>query len=293
MSSGHIPDEVPEGTSAVSSGGEPDMNGLARDWALCGERERADQLFEILVRAVEAELLSSARAMASKLLGANDVEDAISTVWTKLLAKRNNAIGSGRAGHDVGSGKAGSKDGPGALPVGFDPGRGTFRTFFLTVLNSTCRDILRHRHAIQLSSVGATAGEELSQSRIFPHVVGHEDEILQRIEGIQDRITAAVEVLDLSEKHRGMLLLMLDTEEDTPLADPKAVATARQQKKRLRDKVAKLADLTPDELKAASLVRTHHTVAAAAAAAPGLDVPRLFASAKRKVFALFDIETED
>jgi predicted component of type VI protein secretion system len=90
-----------------------------------------------------------------------------------------------------------------------------------------------------------------------------------------------------------MLRLMLETEEDAPPADAKAVVTARQQKKRLRDKVAKLAGLTPDELKAASLVRTHHTVATAAAAAPGLDVPRLFASAKRKVFALFDIETED
>jgi DNA-directed RNA polymerase specialized sigma24 family protein len=293
MASGNIPDDVPDGTSAVSSGSQPSMNGLARDWALCGERERADQLFEALVRAVEAELLSSARALASKLLGANDVEDAISTVWMKLLAKRNGAIGPGQARHDVSSEQAGNKDSPGAQHVGFDPGRGTFRTFFLTVLNNTCHDILRHRNATQLPSADATTGEALPQSGLFPIVTGHEDEIVQRIESIQDRITAVIEVLDLSERHREMLRLMLETEEDAPPADAKAVVTARQQKKRLRDKVAKLAGLTPDELKAASLVRTHHTVATAAAAAPGLDVPRLFASAKRKVFALFDIETED
>jgi len=44
---------------------------------------------------------------------------------------------------------------------------------------------------------------------------------------------------------------------------------------------------------ATSLLRRHHTIAAAAtAAAPGLDVPGSLASAKQKVLALFGIETE-
>lgn len=296
---GDPPDDLPDRAPAVSSGSQRSTNGLAREWALCEERERADQLFEALIRAVEAELLTSARAMAYKLVGAHDGEDAISTVWAKLLAKRKRTIGSGQAERDAGmeqagnAEQAGNKDSPGGQPGGFDPGRGTFTAYFLTAVHNTCVDILRRRNTAPQPSADATTRGESEQCGLFPDVAGPEDKILRRLEGIQDRITAAIEVLDLSDKHRDMLRLMIGTGEAAPPADPKAAAAARQQKKRLRDKVAKLAGLTPDELEAASLVRTHHTVAAAADAAPGIDVPGLFASAKRKVFALFDIETED
>src|ERR1035438_9062938 len=96
-SRGNPPDDVPDRAPAVSSGSHQSTNRLARDWALCYERERADQLFEALIQAVEAELLTSARAMAYQLVGAHDGQDAISIVWAKLWAKRRDTIGSGHA----------------------------------------------------------------------------------------------------------------------------------------------------------------------------------------------------
>jgi hypothetical protein len=123
------------------------------------------------------------------------------------------------------------------------------------------------------------------------------DEVIDKMDDTNDRIIAAIAVLDLTEKQRGMLRRLLDDEASVP-DDPPGVytapnaATVRQQTKRLRDAIDGQLGLTADELRAASLLRRHHTVAAAAAAAPDLDVPGLLASAKRKVRAMFNIVTE-
>jgi hypothetical protein len=124
------------------------------------------------------------------------------------------------------------------------------------------------------------------------------DEVIDEMDDTNDRIIAAIEVLDLTEKQRGMLRRLLDDEASAP-DDPAAAQAAlkaaaiRQQVRRLRGEVDGRVGLTPGEIRAASLLRIHHTVAAAAAAAPDLDVPGLLVSAKRKVRAMFSIVTED
>jgi DNA-directed RNA polymerase specialized sigma24 family protein len=258
-SPGDPPDDLPDGVPALSSGGQQGVDGTARTWALGDERGRVDQQFEDIVRATEAELLGSARAYARRLLGANDVDDALNIVWEKIWAS-------------------------------FDPARGAFKPFFFNVLHNTCLDILRHRRTTPQPSSDAPIRWEPGHGRHSPDPA---DEIIAQIDDLQDRIAAAIEVMDLAEKHRDMLHMMLDSKDADPPADRKAAAAARQQKKRLRRVLDDLAGLTPDELEAASLVRRHHTVADAAAAAPGIDVQGLFASAKRKVLAVFAIETED
>ncbi len=265
---GSPPDETPDGTAAISSGapsGVHDVSAGTRAWALGDEQARAYPPFESIVRAANDELLRPARAYALRRVGPDDVEDAINTVWEKVLTR-------------------------------FDKNLGTFEAFFFTVLRTTCYDILRNRGRMSLLSGDAASTGEPEHGDPFPDLA---DEVIDRIDDLQDRIIAAIEVLDLTEKERGMLRMMLGSEEagvpDDPAdgpADPKAAAAARQQKKRLRAAVDRVAGLTPDELTAASLLRRHHTVAAATAAAPHLDVRGLRASAKRKVFALFDIETE-
>jgi DNA-directed RNA polymerase specialized sigma24 family protein len=265
---GSPPDEPPEGAAAVSSGapsGMSNVNAGAREWALHDEYSRTDPRFEAMVRAADDALLGYARAYAWTLVGANDVEDAISTAWEKVL-------------------------------ISADMDRGTFKPFFRTVLRNTCFDILRNRKGMSQHSSDAMPLWEPEYGGLSPDPA---DEIMDRIKDLQGRIIAAIAVLDLTEKQRDMLSKLLDDEESdvlddraAALADPKAAAAARQQRKRLRDVVDGLAGLTPDELKAASLIRRHHTVAAAAAAAPDLDVSGLYASARRKVLALFDIETQ-
>jgi DNA-directed RNA polymerase specialized sigma24 family protein len=234
------------------------VGGTAEALALGDELGRTDQSFEDIVRMAGAELLDSARSYARRLVGANDADDALNTVWEKIWTS-------------------------------FDPARGGFKAFFFTALHHACLDILRHRRVAPQPWAEVPAGREPEYGTHFPDPA---DEVIARIDDLQDRIAAAIEVLDLPAGHRHMLRMMLDTQDASPPAAGKADAT-RQQRKRLRRVLDERAGLTPGELEAASLVRRHHTVAAAAAAAPGSDVPGLYASAKRKVLALFAIETED
>jgi DNA-directed RNA polymerase specialized sigma24 family protein len=266
---------------------------LAYVWAQCEEQKQADQLFEALVRAVEAELLTSARTMAYRIVrDNNDVDDAINAVWVKILEKRKSTTGVGPVGPSTMTEQTDDQGSPGQKPSGFDPSRASFSTYFFTVLRSTCIDIWRRRHAGPQPFADVTIYEDRTLDALTPEGDGPEGEILKKIESIEERITAAIEVLDFSDGHRDMLRLMLEPEDAIPPVDHKAAVAARKQKERLRDKVAKLADLTAEELEAVLLVRKHHAAAAAAAAAPGVEVQRLFASAKRKVAALFGIETE-
>jgi DNA-directed RNA polymerase specialized sigma24 family protein len=261
-SGGDLPDDLPDRAPGVSSDGQPGVNdagGTAEALALGDEHGRTDQSFEDIVRTAGAELLDSARSYARRLVGANDADDALNTVWEKIWTR-------------------------------FDPARGEFKAFFFTALHHECLDILRHRRVTPQPWADLPADWEPGYGTHFPDPA---DEVIARIDDLQDRIAAAIEVLDLPAGHRGMLRMMLDTQDASPPAAGKAADAIRQQRKRLRRVLDERAGLTPGELEAASLVRRHHTVAAAAAAAPGSDVPGLYASAKRKVLALFPIETED
>jgi DNA-directed RNA polymerase specialized sigma24 family protein len=245
-------------------------NAGARAYALADERARADQRskdFEDVVRAVNDAWLKDARADARRIVGAYDVEDAISITWEKVFTS-------------------------------FDGDRGTVRPFFFRVLRNVCYDILRARKR----GMSPLPGDDalLGQPEHDELAPDPADEVVDRIDDRHDRITAAIAVLDLTKKQRDMLCMLLDDEEadvpddpaDAPVGPKAVAAAARQQKKRLRYAIDGLAGLTSDELRAASLLRRHHTIAAAAAAASDLDVPGLFASARRKVLALFGIETE-
>lgn len=267
---------------------------LAYDWVTCEDRNRADQLFEALVRAVESELLTSARTMAYKIIGdSNDVDDAINAVWVKILERQRSASGADSAAPGAMAEQTQDEGSPERRPGGFDPSRASFNRYFFVVLRSACYDIRRRRHSAPLPVADVAIYGMGAQGEPAAEAEDFEEEILEKIESIKDRITAAIEVLDISEQHRDMLRLFLEPEETAPPADHKtAAARQRKQKERLRDQVAALADLTPEELEAVSLVRKHHSVAMAVAVAPGVEVRRLFASAKGKVAALFDIETE-
>jgi DNA-directed RNA polymerase specialized sigma24 family protein len=233
-----------------------DVNAGARAWALGDERARAHQRFEGIVSAVDDELRGIARATARGMVG-DSADDAVSATWEKVLAS-------------------------------YSETRGSFRPFFFRVLRNTCIDIqrARKRDAERISQLAREIVRS-GASEHGPTVPDPAEDVAQRLSGLQDKITAAIEVLDLTERDRITLGLLLD-DADSGVPD-------RRAKMRLRDRVEERAGLTPDESTATRLVRRLHTVADAARAAPDLDVPGLFASAKRKVLALFgiEIETED
>jgi hypothetical protein len=81
-------DDRDDAASAGSSGGQRDMEGLVREWARQEEQDQSDQLFEAVVRAAQDELLASVRAMACQLVGPDDAEDVINSVWGRLWAKQ-------------------------------------------------------------------------------------------------------------------------------------------------------------------------------------------------------------
>ncbi len=85
---------------------------------------------------------------------------------------------------------------------------------------------------------------------------------------------------------------LVSAEDDLP-ADRRTGEAARKRKSRLRMRLDRQVGLTADEVRVASLMRMHHTVPAAAKAAPDLDVAGLFASARQKYLAFFGFETED
>jgi len=93
-------DDRDDAASAGSSGGQRQVEGLAREWARQVERDRSDRLFDAVVRAAQDELLTSVRAMAYRLVGPDDAEDVISDVWARLWEKQ---IPPGRTEHEVGA----------------------------------------------------------------------------------------------------------------------------------------------------------------------------------------------
>jgi hypothetical protein len=96
-------DDRDDAAAAGSAGGQRDMESLAREWARHDEHDRSDRLFEAVVRAAQDELLTSVRAMACQMVGPEDAEDAINSVWGKLWAKQGPRGGPDPAERDVGA----------------------------------------------------------------------------------------------------------------------------------------------------------------------------------------------
>lgn len=96
-------DDRDDAAVAGSAGSQRDMESLACEWARHDEHDRSDRLFEAVVRAAQDELLTSVRAMAYQMVGPDDAEDAINSVWGKLWAKQRPRGGPGPAERDVGA----------------------------------------------------------------------------------------------------------------------------------------------------------------------------------------------
>jgi len=255
-------DDLPTGVHAAYS---------AAAWALNDERSREDHRFDEIVRAVEAGLYKWALPYARRLLkgpglvDANDPEDAVSAALVKAL-----------------------KD--------YDPSRGRFKPYFYKVLHNVCTDMLRRRGRELLTAAEPELWNDGPHAAAFSSAAAVEDK------DMRDRIAAALEVLDLSDKQHGRLGramdLLGDAEADqfghlTGLQKKRAMASARQQKKRAVDKVLDEAGVTAEERAAARLVRAQRNLDEAKAAAPGLGAAGLCRSAERKVLRLFNTDTED
>jgi DNA-directed RNA polymerase specialized sigma24 family protein len=265
---GNPSDDLPHVPPTVSPGAERDANGAndqVREFALGIERDQADHRFEAIARAVDAALLRSADAYARRRVGAHDAPEAISRTWEKVLAK-------------------------------FDPPRGPFKSFFFTVLHNACMDVIRERKHEPEPSEDVTMGSDRTPGASVQDALAAQadrDEIVRQWDHLEGLIAEAIEVLNLTPKHRAALRNLLDDGATGPPGDRRTAAAERQQRKRMRDWVTNRAGLTAEERAASALVRSHPSLAAAVAAAPGVDVAGLSAAADRKVLALFGIETED
>jgi DNA-directed RNA polymerase specialized sigma24 family protein len=256
------PDDLPAGVYPASA---------AAAWALGVERSQEDHRLDEIERAVEAGLYRSALPYARWLLmgpglvDPNDPEDAVSAALEKTL--RN-----------------------------YDPSRSSFKPYFHMVLRDVCTDMLRRRGRELLTSAEPEWWNERLHVEALSGTAAVEDQ------DMRDRIAAALEVLNLSDKQRDRLGRAMDLLGDAE-ADPfvclsgeqkkRAVATARQHKKRGADRILDEAGVTAEERAAAKLVRAHPDLGTAKAAAPQLDVAGLSKSAERKVLRLFHTDTED
>ncbi len=256
------PDDLPAGVQAASA---------AAPWALSTERSQQDHRFDEIELAVQAGLHKSALPYARWLLmgldlvDSNDPEDAVSAALEKTLRY-------------------------------YDPSLSSFKHYFHMVLRGVCTDMLRRRgRELPTSAVPQWWDERL-------HMAALSDTAAVEDADMCDRIAAALEVLNLSDAQRdmlGRLMDLLDGAEADPFAGlsgeerKRAMATARQHRKRGAVRVLDEAGVTAEERAAAKLVREHRTLNQAKAASPELDVAGLAKSAERKVLRLFNTDTED
>lgn len=256
-----LPDDLPAGVHAASE---------AETWALRIERSEVQPFAEIIRAVEEVGLCKSAIPYARWLLGpylggAIDAEDAVSAALVK--ARRS-----------------------------YNPSLGGFKPYFYSAVRSVCADMIKDRRRELRTSAELARQNERLQAEALPDTAVVEDE------DMRDRIAAALEVLNLSDTQRYMLgraIGMLDDAEADQFAHlsgpqkKRAMATARQNKRRGAGHVLDQAGVTAEERVAAKLVRTHPSLAAARAAAPQLDVVGLSKSAERKVLGLFNIDLGD
>jgi RNA polymerase sigma factor (sigma-70 family) len=270
------------------------LDGMAREWALCPDRDGAGARFDGVVRVAEQEMTAQARRLARRLVGDAEADDILSEAWTKVWER---------------SGRREERSGR------YDPDRASFDAYFLRIVRNLCLDVLRRRKQARGAepAVDTALESALAQGAgLYPQALPLEEEVVASLTDLQAQIWAAIAVLDLSEKHRAMLRLMIDPDlEPSPAAAPqdeaaaghaageeaarREKARARKEIERVRARLGQLSCLTPEEIEAVALMRKHHSLAAAATASATdeNDLRDAYASAKRKILALFGIESED
>jgi RNA polymerase sigma factor (sigma-70 family) len=240
-----------------------DINWLAREWALCADKELKNELFVIVADAAQQGLAHIARVMASRIVGPDEAEDVLNDIWCKVQANEK-----------------------------FDPDVGSFHPFFLSLVRHQCIDVLRKRREIPAPyDLLETSAEAPDPDREYATALAH-------VSDLEARISAAIETLDLPPRDVEMLRMLIDPPADPVGGSRDRVARSpgeRQQLRRLRRTIDGWAGLTAEEREAASLLRKHHTATAAAAASGiGLsELQRRLASAKRKIRCLFNLPSED
>jgi RNA polymerase sigma factor (sigma-70 family) len=247
--------------------GEDDTNWLAREWALSADEELRNRLFARLVEAAQRKLTSVALGMATRIVGPHRAEDIVNDVWEKVQEE----------------GK-------------FDPDVGSFTSFFCTLVHHRCVNVLRQRG--EIPEPGDVLGR-LTDTYVDADAVYAE--VHDNLADLEGQISAAIEALDLPPGDVEMLRQLIGPDpapDDGPGAGASSPAQAnriRSQRRRLRAKLDALSKLTGDEHEAASLLRKHHSLSAAAKASgiPLQELQRRFSSAKRKIRVLFNIPSED
>jgi RNA polymerase sigma factor (sigma-70 family) len=247
------------------SAGDPcrDINWLAREWALCADRELKNELFVLVADAAQQGLAHIAHVMASRIVGLDGAADVLNDVWCKVQASEK-----------------------------FDPDVGSFNPFFLSLVRHQCVDVLRKRREVPAPyDILETSAEATDPDREYAAALHH-------IADLEARISAAIDALDLPLRDVEMLRMLIDPTTHTADGSQDHIAMSpseRQQLRRLRRRIDGWAELTPEEREAASLLRKHHS-ATAAAAVSGIslsELQRRLASAKRKIRCLFNIPSED
>jgi RNA polymerase sigma factor (sigma-70 family) len=251
------------GSRALAEDPGHDINWLAREWALCANKELKNELFVLVADAAQQRLAHIARVMASRIVGPDEAADILNDVWCKVQANAK-----------------------------FDPDVGSFHTFFLSLVRNQCIDSVRKRKEtpapydiLETSAGGRDPDREYAAA-------------LDNIADLEARISAAIDALDLPPRDVEMLRMLIDPAADPARGSRDRIAMSpveRQQLRRLRNRIDGWAGLTQEERDAASLLRKHHTATAAAAASGiGLsELQRKLTSAKRKIRDLFNLPSED
>jgi DNA-directed RNA polymerase specialized sigma24 family protein len=240
-----------------------DIDRIAREWALCAERERKNEIFTLVADAAQENLTRIACGMAGRIVGPHEAADIVNDVWLKVQANEK-----------------------------FDPDVGAFSRFFLRLVQHRCIDVIRKRREVPAPDdvFEASAGD--------PDLDLEYTAALGRIAELEALISAAIAELDLPPRDIEMLRMLIDPDRHPVEGSrPGGAMSAgeRQIVRRLRQKIDVLAGLDQPEREAVSLLRRHHTVTAAAVAS-GVELPQLrrrLASAKRKIRTLFDLPSED
>lgn len=240
-----------------------DINRIAREWALCADRERKNEIFTFVADAAQENLTQIAIGMASRIVGPHEAADIVNDVWLKV--------------------QVGEK---------FDPDLGAFNRFFLRLVQHRCIDVMRKRKEVP-------APDDVFEASLGdPDVDREYTAALGRVADLDALISAAIAGLDLPPRDVEMLRMLIDPDREPVEGSRPGAAMSpgdRQIVRRLRQRIDVLAGLDQSERAAVSLLRRHHTVTAAATAS-GVELPefrRRLASAKRKVRTLFDLPSED
>jgi DNA-directed RNA polymerase specialized sigma24 family protein len=240
-----------------------DINRIAREWALCADKERKNEIFALVADAAQENLTHIACGMASRIVGPHEAADIVNDVWLQVQVNEK-----------------------------FDPDLGAFNRFFLRLVQHRCIDVVRKRKEVPAPD------DVFEASAGVPDLDREYANALGRIADLEALISAAIADLDLPPRDIEMLRMLVDPDREPVEGSRPGGAMSpgeRQVVRRLRQRIDVLAGLDQPEREAVSLLRRHHTVTAAAVAS-GFELPefrRRLGSAKRKVRSLFDLPSED